>query len=204
MNNLSQRLNYALELKGVKKADLAKLVGMTPQAVQYLCSSDAQTSRFTFEIATALGISFKWLATGEGSMESAVFKKISSTQEIPVRSLQEVRDHFVHHAPYSNPPTEHVVIATPHEKVLAVKLSDNAMSPRLDKGSIVICVETTDIKDKEYALVYVHDIEEVLFREVFIDNGVYSLVPFNGKVFNTIKMQSNDRILGKLVEARWS
>ena len=66
--NLSSRLNYSLQLTGTKKADLARAIGVKPQVIQFLCSSETQSSRFTFEIATALGLSTRWLATGEGEM----------------------------------------------------------------------------------------------------------------------------------------
>ncbi len=68
MKNLSERLNHALAVTNTKKADLARAIGVKPQVIQFLCSSHTQASRFTFELATALGLNTRWLATGEGEM----------------------------------------------------------------------------------------------------------------------------------------
>ncbi|MCB1826949.1 MAG: helix-turn-helix transcriptional regulator, partial [Coxiellaceae bacterium] len=68
LDTLSCRLNYALELTGTRKADLARAIDVKPQVIQFLCNSKTKASRFSFEIATALGLSVRWLATGEGAM----------------------------------------------------------------------------------------------------------------------------------------
>ncbi len=70
MTGFSDRLRYALEQRDVSQSQLARWLGVKPQAIQYLCAGAAQRSRYTSEIAAALGISATWLATGRGRMSS--------------------------------------------------------------------------------------------------------------------------------------
>ncbi|MCX7125382.1 MAG: helix-turn-helix transcriptional regulator, partial [Gammaproteobacteria bacterium] len=64
---LSDRLQHALEITGMKKADLARAIDVQPQTIQHLCNGNVKSSRFTFELATVLGLNTTWLATGEGT-----------------------------------------------------------------------------------------------------------------------------------------
>lgn len=68
MDTFGQRLRSALHERNVSQSQLARMLGVQPQAVQYLCSDKAQRSRYTSEIASVLGISADWLATGRGTM----------------------------------------------------------------------------------------------------------------------------------------
>ncbi|MCA7083419.1 hypothetical protein K7G19_07375 [Cupriavidus sp. DB3] len=48
---------------------LARRIGVHYQSIQYLCAPDrnAKGSRHTFELARALGVSPRWLASGKGN-----------------------------------------------------------------------------------------------------------------------------------------
>ena len=68
LETLSERLCYALEMTGTKKAELSRLLNIKPQIIQFLCNSNTKSSRYTFEIATALKLNVQWLANGQGNM----------------------------------------------------------------------------------------------------------------------------------------
>lgn len=72
MNTLRERLVFALEHSGMSQSELARVVGIKPQSVQYLCSggSDGTRSRYIMEIAVALNVRPEWLLTGEPPMEN--------------------------------------------------------------------------------------------------------------------------------------
>jgi len=68
MTTLSERLNRALELTGVSQSELARRIGIKQQSISQICSGKTARSRYTPQIAEALEISGKWLATGQGSI----------------------------------------------------------------------------------------------------------------------------------------
>jgi len=57
-----------MEYRGIGQSELARRLGLYPQAIQYLCSAKASGSRYTSELASQLGVRARWLARGEGSM----------------------------------------------------------------------------------------------------------------------------------------
>ncbi|USE78935.1 helix-turn-helix transcriptional regulator [Cupriavidus gilardii] len=71
MQTFSDRLRWAMAQRNppISQAALAARVGMRPQSINYLCnpSRNAKGSRHTYEIASVLGVSPEWLATGVGT-----------------------------------------------------------------------------------------------------------------------------------------
>lgn len=45
-----------MDFKGITQAELAREINVKPAAIQYLLASNARSSRFTFELAYALGV----------------------------------------------------------------------------------------------------------------------------------------------------
>lgn len=66
--NFSERLGKAMSEAGYTQGSLAKAVGMAQSSVNKLLNG-ATGSRKTVEIASALGVSPEWLATGSGPMK---------------------------------------------------------------------------------------------------------------------------------------
>lgn len=70
MDTYAERLNWAMARHEppLGQSDLARLTGIKPQAVQYLCDPKraARGSKHTPQLAAALGVSPHWLATGKG------------------------------------------------------------------------------------------------------------------------------------------
>lgn len=70
------RLGWAMRRAGrTNQSELARAVGVKPQAIQYLCDLDAgaQGSSHTPSLAKELGVRADWLARGEGQpLEKAV------------------------------------------------------------------------------------------------------------------------------------
>ncbi len=71
MDTLGERLSFAMERAGLNQSELARVVGIKPQSVQYLCSSEGngKRSRYIMEIAVALDVRPEWLLDGEQPME---------------------------------------------------------------------------------------------------------------------------------------
>jgi transcriptional regulator with XRE-family HTH domain len=65
---LGKRLEFARELRGIKKAALARMVGMTSAGLGILEKRDSESSDFSESIANVLAISHHWLVHGTGDM----------------------------------------------------------------------------------------------------------------------------------------
>lgn len=70
MDSYSKRLAWAIRNAGLTQTNLAKVAGVSPQTVQYLCDPKrgAQGSKHNSRFAEALGVSSIWLETGEGQI----------------------------------------------------------------------------------------------------------------------------------------
>lgn len=66
--SLGQRVREARLARGMGQAKLAAGVGTLQQTIHYLEERDSNRSRFAKDIARVLGVSLRWLATGEGEM----------------------------------------------------------------------------------------------------------------------------------------
>lgn len=69
---IASRLSLALERSGKKQADVARLSGLTPQAVSFILSGKTASLRgnTAVVIAQALGVRTEWLVEGTPPMES--------------------------------------------------------------------------------------------------------------------------------------
>ena len=66
---LSERLNIAMQKRGMTQGALAKASGVAQPTIWRLTSGGAKASRKVVDIANALKVSVDWLANGDGEME---------------------------------------------------------------------------------------------------------------------------------------
>ena len=70
METLAERINTALQTKGLSVNALARQVGVSYPAMKKITKGETLNPKFLFEIAEALNVSVEWLKTGEGSSEN--------------------------------------------------------------------------------------------------------------------------------------
>ncbi|KAF1071013.1 MAG: HTH-type transcriptional regulator PrtR [Pseudomonas citronellolis] len=70
-STLAERLKQAMAQRNLKQETLAEAAGVSQNTIHKLTAGKAQSSRKLVEIATALGVSPTWLATGEGTPQAA-------------------------------------------------------------------------------------------------------------------------------------
>lgn len=70
-DTLGARLKWARNAAGLTQRDVARHIGVTPQAIQHLESGSSRTSRFVYQMANALGVSVEWLEKGIGTPKEA-------------------------------------------------------------------------------------------------------------------------------------
>lgn len=200
---LSQRLHFAMEKEGISQAALARTIDMKPAALQYLLSSNAQASRFTFELAHALNVRPEWLATGKGPIaaeEDPVYQVITKYKAIPVLNIEDVaqwkefnkskwHDDFI------------MIEKNCGENTFAFKIADAAMKPAFNKGNIVIVTADRSPVDGDLVVGLIASQNEVMFRKLSLGHEVLFL-PYNLELYKPIPMTTKDTILGVVIEVR--
>lgn len=203
LKNLSDRLTYALETLGLSQSELARRIDVKPQVVQYLCSNNANKSKFTYLIAEALDINATWLATGEGKMalsDAPTSLLVKKQQKIPLLKWNQLADW----PNCINAATEWTLISTDHSPTsFALKMKDTSMWPRFDKDTLLIISPERTPRDQSYVLTQSNTLGEVVLRQLHINRNKKSLHPLNTEFFKPSPLNPHDQILGTLVEARW-
>lgn len=70
-STISERLNLAMQARGITQGALAKASGVAQPTIWRLTSGQAKASKKVVDIANALNVSVDWLANGVGDMEDA-------------------------------------------------------------------------------------------------------------------------------------
>ena len=71
MNNVAERLTFALELRGMKAAELARRIGVTKSTISQICSGRTKniSAETAMKICNLLSINPFWLILGKGFPE---------------------------------------------------------------------------------------------------------------------------------------
>ena len=209
LENLSDRLNYALQITRTKKADLARSIAVKPQIIQFLCNSKTQSSRFTFEIATVLGLNTRWLATGEGSMFIADDPKqqfLKTYQSIPVLRPDNIKKVFLHeNALDFDSVQDWLPLKTEDKNTFAIEMNDASMEPYFPLGSYVFIEKCSEqrIAEHKYVFSYLAKCDTFIVRELVETNLEKMLMPINMELFNGIKVTENIKLLGIITHCFW-
>ena len=67
-SSMSDRLLLAMKEMKFTQQQLSSISGVSQSSISKICNGGAKRSRYTVELAGALGVNPQWLATGEGEM----------------------------------------------------------------------------------------------------------------------------------------
>lgn len=205
---LSDRILLALKELNVSQAELARRINITQQAIQHLCKSKLNYSKFTFEIAAALEIDPIWLATGKGCMlpEQDPYKKIVNAQhKIPILSEKEIIRLCLENKDINDLTVEQWILsdACKESKCFGYLLKDKSMTPRFDENTIIVLNPNKIPQNMDFVLAYIKTENAVIFRQLLMKNKVKALDPINKTLYNSIILEKESTILGTICEARW-
>ena len=205
---LSARLLHALNVLGITQAELSRKIGVKPQAIHYLCTSNSKKSSFTYEIADALKISSLWLGAGEGVMhlgDDSDDELLNSQKRTPILEWKKVKQLIEYE-------TENVLSSanewlltnsTIGENGFAFRLHDRSIYPRFDQETIIIVNPDREPKNKDFVIAYLKEADDIVFRQYVIENNTVLLKPINTTMYKVLQKEEEDVILGVMVEARW-
>lgn len=203
LKTLSDRLNHVLSSLQMSQTDLARKIGVKQQVIQYLCSKNVKTSKFSFDISEALGISPLWLQEGIGDMQLSTNNgtEQKSTSSVPLISWNVIPQWLES----SVTPDHHekIVSTVPiSTKAFAIKMIDNSMSPLFGLNDILVFDPCTKPKDANFVLFLIADPSGILFRQYCVTPSGDCLTALNQKLYCDITLTDNDKHLGTLIEQR--
>ena len=205
---LSARLLHALNVLGVTQAELSRRIGVKPQAIHYLCTGNSKKSSFTYEIADALKINSLWLGSGDGLMQSEASPNeelVSSQKRTPILDWKQVKQLVGDEASNILVSAKEWLLTSSNigENGFAFRLHDRSIYPRFDQETVIIVNSNKEPKNKDFVVVYLNEVDEIVFRQYHVENNIVLLKPINVAMYKVIKKEKDDVILGVMVEARW-
>lgn len=76
MKTLAERLQVALNRRGISQAEAARKSGIAQQSINYIIKNRLTSSKLAPQIASAIGVNPEWLIYGRGPFEEAAVYKL--------------------------------------------------------------------------------------------------------------------------------
>jgi phage repressor protein C with HTH and peptisase S24 domain len=212
LNTLSDRLLYALEMTGTKKSDLARAINVQPQTIQHLCYGEVQSSRFTFELATVLGLNTRWLATGEGEMflaDDPKHKLFKEYKKIPLLNTEQLIALAKSGDLPSTDDTNWTVLKTQDTNIFCTRMSDASMLPLFQPNAQIFFKKINkasqkEIKQSDVVIVYFQAYDSLMIRQVSIEKNHIFLSPLNKNLFKDFELTDEVIIFGEAMECHFT
>ena len=194
MHSLGTRLKKALDDSGVTQAQLAEHIGISQQAVQFICSGKTKHTKHLDRIAAYLGVTPEWLAFGTTNQIAEGSAAYNSTQEkIPVFTLRQIER--------GQPAGNEIICPFPHGPgTFAFSIEGdptvaNPMQPSYGRaypvGSIVFAdpsqAETCESGDIVIAELKNRSDKVIAFRQLYREAGGEALLPLNPQFPQTLE-----------------
>lgn len=211
-----ERLRDARQAANLTQAQLAKLAGVSQQAIQKAerSTSPISSSRFVVALARYTNVSPDWLATGsgaqtllgsgEGAIEpSNVAPGPDLRAPVPLISWVQAGDWTECTDPY--PPGMADEWVSPSTKVsqcaFALKVRGDSMEPRFTEGDTLIVDPEIEARSGDFVIVRLDDAQEATFKQLILDGPQKFLKPVNPR-YPVVPINGNATIVGVVVEKR--
>lgn len=203
-STLSERLNLALDLTGISQSELARRIGIKQQSISQICSGKTARSRYTSQIAEALDINGKWLATGEGSMGLGGNVDAGPRIEgkIPLINWVQAVAKTKKSERFANEEVEDWVPLTgsTHMDCFALTVRDDSMENpggrlSVPEGARIVVDPHAHPKHKSLVVVRLAHANEATFKQLIIDGEQQYLKPLNPQ-YPAIPIDENCTIIG--------
>ena len=203
MATTSERIRFAMDLRGLKQADLVEKTGISKGALSsYISGRYSPKQNNIYLISKALSVNEAWLMGADVPMERI---EIKGTKEIPV--LGRVAAGIPINAITEIIDTEE--ISEDLAKTggfFALKIKGDSMEPRIVDGDVVIVKQQEDAENGDTVIALVNGDDAVCKRlrkyrdglELISNNPAYAPMFFDKETIETKPV----RIIGKVVELR--
>lgn len=93
-----------------------------------------------------------------------------------------------------------VSVAFKQHKLFVFQVAGDAMSPYFDENTMIVVDRDYNSQSKNFVLVYIHNTNEILVRQLLIDGKCKLLKPINN-IFPTTQLSANDKIIGVIINS---
>lgn len=197
--SLSSRLVYALNRMKISQSELARLIGVKPQIIQYLCTSNANKSKFAFEIAIALGVNPNWLIAGRGPMLdlSNIHHTSPSQPKVPLLGWNNIMNWLNKSDDLSQQETKFIFITNePTPASYALSIVDTSMIPRFEIGTTLVIDPSLKPNNGDFVIAKISHQQQAIVRQLIFKMNKYYLSPMNSSMYKEIELNAEDKILG--------
>lgn len=142
-----ERLTKKLEDKSIRQSDLARYLGVTPQAVQRMCAGLVQNPGYILEISDFLDVDPFWLRSGhfkERLLEQDSNLMVMDAIIVPLVSLSRLNSYESIDLIFMDKSLTKIVIADPsslgipNRNLFAVECDNNSMLPTIANGNQLV------------------------------------------------------------------
>lgn len=203
-NTLAARTKLAMSEAQVTQKALAEKIGVKQQTIQKICSGIIKRSKYLHEIAQELDVNVHWLLNGTSSKkEQGRVVKPSNTLFVPLLEAREILqwDKLKEDENFCQTKTLLPVLPTLNPDSFGFKVLGDSMSSQhkhsIPDEAIVIVDPAGEVKHDNFVLVYLHELNDVVVRQISIEGTRKYLKVLNEKYPDPIlPLQAKDKVLG--------
>ena len=208
-DTLSYRLAYALAALKISQSELARRLSIKPQSIQYICANNVIKSQFSFQIATALDISYTWLTTGQGCMIENSHENENHLKEnyrTPILTEHQFLSYINNDFVISEQTVDSWFVtnmATSNASIALIANND-AMNPPFPKEATLIFDTSAKPKNFDFVAAHINQSHTVVFRQLFVNETEMILKPTDKMLYKDITLTKQDAIIAVLTQTHYS
>lgn len=195
LDNLTNNLNYLMQIKKIDAAELSKVTGVALTTVNGLRKGGGNPTLSTLQaIADFFQISIGQLTESNISNHSILSRLI----EIPLLEVQELQEFLINGHKFNK--TISLEFEKHNHQYFAVIMTNNSMLPLFEKGTIFVVSHELLPQDGDIVLVQFYN-HTPCFRKIFIEDETYIFGPVSEIVGCEISKSKNFIIHGVVTKA---
>lgn len=201
METFSDRLKFAIQRSSLNNAEVARIIDVRPQVIDYLCKFNPKNSKYSYLLSEALDINLTWLLTGKGTSEKEKgFMMIPFLNKEQIKALINNKEKLEYLVADKYIPADSTCN---REHNFAFQLQDKSMDPVFPLGSKLIFNLKKNPKNNDFSLILSKKFDELLFRKINIsDKNIIHINPINTELFSSSIATSEYSIIATLQESR--
>lgn len=218
---IGERITIAREHAKMGKADLARAIGVSRQAVGAMENGGTKDPKpgNIFNIAKATGVNIEWLIFGRGEMlagaeiaESPTLYSIEQKKDYSLRRIAmlddkeaiEWQDNYIPKPQSERDAPPSFVQSDAPERVFGIIMKGDTMTSQgkdsIPDGAVVVIDPDREAQDGAIVAAFQGGTEQVLIKQLIIDGPNRYLTPLN-KQYSPIKMDETFEIIGVVYQS---
>ena len=200
---ISENLKHLIHLYNISESELSRQLDLPRQTINRITTGSVSnpTSTTLMKIAYFFDISVDELL---GNAPIKINKKVSTIYSVPIIKKEELslESILTMQTIHSNDDYMNIDILPDNDQdvLFAIDLEGMAMFPKFEEGTILIFKRSHEFKNKGFVLIYVTELNSILFRQITAENNYYTINPINIS-YPSIVITDNDIVIGNLIRS---